>query len=175
MKRITTELVKGVVIATMVISYFTITGSIKPKYEDLSYVELKNNGSSKLEINNLSLITCFGSPQDKAEFYLANHILEDLSEYVYYKKLEFEKPTDNCKLKIVSIEASEDICKKAIRLKVKVGDEWLNVNDVSTFNGYTFETFGDCSIWVWFELSKITKDEVMKSNGCNLKIEFGVE
>ena len=175
MKKIISSVISGALVITTIIGVYSITGNITPRYQEFNETTLTNGESTSLELGDINLIACFGSPNDNQDFWLNNTHLDNLDDYVIHKTLEFETNKENGKLKISEIKCSDDTLAKAICLKAWVGEEFYELRDISKFEGYTFNSVDTCEIMVWLELSQITKEEILNSKGTSLEINFEVE
>lgn len=175
MNKISTEIVKGIVILTTIVSCFNLTGNLKPKYEEFETHTLTNGDKSTLDIGNATPIACYGAEGNNKEWYLNATLLTDTTDYVIHKQLEFQTNKENAKLRINAIKLDDDVCNKAICFKIWCNDDFYECRNAAEFKGHTFESFGNADVYLWFELSKITKDEIVASNGTSIDIEFSIE
>lgn len=175
MKKIISSVISGALVITTIIGVYNISANITPRYQEFNETTLTNGESTSLELGDINLIACYGSPNDNKDWWLNNTHLDNLDDYVIHKTLEFETNKENGKLKISEINVDDDILAKAICLKAWVGNEFFETRNVKDFEGHTFNSVGNCEIMVWLELSQITKEEILNSKGTSLEINFEVE
>ncbi|MBQ0112989.1 MAG: hypothetical protein KBT03_07655 [Bacteroidales bacterium] len=173
MKRIITSMIVGSILAIITITNFSIKGNIKPLMEKSQNYALTASKQSSLELGDVALVACYGAQGNNSEFYINNALIADLTNYVIYKKLDFTTDYEGGKLSLEEIKLDDDILNEAIKIKIKRGDEWKELKATDTMP-IEFNSIGETEIWVWYELSLCTKENIEKSNGTNIEIIFGV-
>lgn len=173
MKKIISKAIVNGIITIVALSFFTLKTNVKPLYQENITKSLKANEQTTLELEDTNLICCYGATGGNSEFYLDNALLTDLTDYVIHKTLSFSETEG--KLKVEEVNLTDDTLNKALCMKIKCNDEWLEVRDLTKFEGYTFESIGDTEFYLWYELSLTSKEEVQNAKGTSIEIVFGIE
>lgn len=172
-KIIKTILQTGVILTT-IITCFTMSAKITPKFEEFETRSLTNGNSTSLEIGNVNLIACYGAAGNNGEYYHNNTLITDTTDYVITKEIDFQSDSGT-KLRLEDINYTQDICVKAICLKAWCGEDFIEVRGITKFEGYTFNSISKTKVEIWVELSQITKNEILSSNGTELELIWNVE
>lgn len=171
MKNVVRTVVVGALATIITFSCFTMTATVKPLMQEYENHYLKSNNESKLEIGEANLIACYHA-KDSLEFYLNNALLTDLSNYAIVKTLDFSSDIKG-DLYIEELNLKEDNLNKALHILV-VQDNIVQVNTTDTFP-LKVGTPKKTDVYIYYELSEITKTELENSKGTDIEIVFSVK